>query len=310
MKVKPDSAKTKQKKSRITEHMAPIAFSLAIIYWVLDSIMSYLTPYDTIFENLLGTELDDIWTRLIVMALFAIFGSHAQYIINERKKAEKKLQKNAITRARFQRLLSPNLAEMVVSGDLLVEKGGEERVATVLFVDIRGFTALSENTKASEILALLNEYYEVLVEIVFKLEGTVDKFMGDGMMVIWGAPVKYNDHAGRAVKAAIEFNDAIFLFNEKGKDIGRPEIRIGIGISTGKLTAGYIGSSKTMSYSVIGDTVNIASRLCSIAEPGQILVSENTRYDVGDTLLFEEIESVHLKGRSKSISVFSVKNGQ
>lgn len=301
-----DSKKSKKTKGRITEHMAAIAFFLAVIYWLLDSIMLILTPYDTVFDKLFGTDLDDIWTRIIVMALFAIFGSHAQYIINERKKAEKKMEKDAITRTRFQRLLSPDLAEMVVSGDLTVEKGGVDRVATVLFIDIRGFTSLSENAKASDILTLLNEYYEVLVEIVFRLEGTVDKFIGDEMMVIWGAPVDHLDHAERAVKAALEFNEALSRFNENGQKKGRSEIKTGIGISTGPLTAGYIGSSKTMSFSVIGDTVNIASRLCSIAKPGQILVAENTRYAVNKKLSFTMLEPVHLKGRGQPVNVFSV----
>ena len=101
---------------RLTDHMTLIGFSLGAIYWVLDSILSFFTSYDNLFEQLLGVNLDEIWTRIVVLCLFAIFGSHAQYTINERKKAEAKLEQDAVTRERFQRLLSPDLAERVVSG--------------------------------------------------------------------------------------------------------------------------------------------------------------------------------------------------
>jgi hypothetical protein len=187
------SMKTPNRSVRLTDHMMVIGFTLALIYWILDSFLSIFTSYDNLFEQLLGVNLDEVWTRLIVLCLFAIFGSHAQYTINERKKAEATLERDAATRERFQRLLSPDLAERVVSGELKVEKGGKDRVATVLFVDIRGFTTMSENNQASDVLRLLNEYYEVLVEVVFRHEGTVDKFIGDEMMVIWGAPVGHDN---------------------------------------------------------------------------------------------------------------------
>ncbi len=296
----------KRKSIKITEQMAPITFAFAIIYWILDSIMSLFTSYDNIFEQLIGRELDEVWMRIIVMALFAIFGSHAQYTINERKKAEKKLEKDAATRERFHRLLSPNLAEMVVSGELDVEKGGEDRIATVLFVDIRGFTALSESTKASEVLKILNEYYEVVVDVVFKREGTVDKFIGDEMMVIWGAPLTNDDDPLRAVKSALDILKSLVIFNESGKKSERPEIKVGIGINTGRLTAGYIGSSRTMSYSVIGDTVNTASRLCSAARPGQILISENTCSHVSEYVYATKLEPIKVKGKLEPVPVYAV----
>lgn len=296
----------KRKSIKITEQMAPITFAFAIIYWILDSIMSLFTSYDNIFEQLIGRELDEVWMRIIVMALFAIFGSHAQYTINERKKAEKKLEKDAATRERFQRLLSPNLAEMVVSGELDVKKGGEDRNATVLFVDIRGFTTLSENNRASEVLKILNEYYEIIVDVVFKREGTVDKFMGDEMMVIWGAPLKNDDDPLRAVKSAVDIQQSLIRFNESGKRPEWPEIKVGIGISTGRLMAGYIGSSRTMSYSVIGDTVNTASRICSVAEPGQILISENTWKNVSETVRATKLEPIKVKGKLEPVTVYAV----
>jgi len=286
--------------------MMLIGFMLAVVYWILDSILSIFTGYGNLLEQMLGVNLDEVWTRVIVLCLFAIFGSHAQYTINERKKAEATLERDAATRERFQRLLSPDLAERVVSGELQVEKGGKDQVATVLFVDIRGFTTISENNPASDVLRLLNEYYEVLVEVVFRHEGTVDKFIGDEMMVIWGAPVTHHDDPHRAVMAALEMKTALAGFNRKRPDTGHPEVKFGIGINTGNLMAGYIGSSHTMSYSVIGDTVNTASRLCAAAKPDQILVSENTCNQVKHRFDANPLGQIHAKGKFKPVNAFAV----
>jgi adenylate cyclase len=154
----------------------------------------------------------------------------------------KKIEVDAATRERFQKLLSPDLAEMVVSGELMVEKGGENRVATVLFADIRGFTSMSENMEAAEVLHMLYEYFEMAVEIVFRHEGTVDKFVGDEIMVLWGAPVNHEDDPARAVRAALEIQSALVEFNQTREAEGQLPIHIGIGINTGDLVAGYIGS--------------------------------------------------------------------
>lgn len=219
-----------------------------------------------------------------------------------------KIKEDAITRKRFQRLLSPNLAEMVVSGRLKVEKGGENRIATVLFADIRDFTLLSENTNATEVLKMLNDYFEIIVDIVFHHEGTVDKFIGDAMMAIWGAPVAHDDDPFRAVKAAVDIQNLLVEFNKTRAAEGQFQIQIGIGINTGNLVAGYIGSSRTMNYSVIGRTVNTAFRLCSAAKPGQILISGQTFDQVQDTFDIAELEPIPARGKYKPVRTFNVLN--
>jgi adenylate cyclase len=220
----------------------------------------------------------------------------------------KKIKEDTITRKRFQRLLSPNLAEMVVSGQLKVEKGGESRVATVLFADIRDFTLLSENTNATEVLRMLNDYFEIIVDIVFHHEGTVDKFIGDSMMAIWGAPVDHGDDPIRAVKAAIDIQHLLVEFNKTRAAEGQFQIQTGIGINTGNLVAGYIGSSRTMSYSVIGKTVNTAHRLCSAAKPGQILISGQTLDQLHNTFDIAELEPIPAKGKYSPVRTFNVLN--
>ena len=287
--------------------MILIGCIIAIVYWVLDSFVSlFLSTGSPWFQRVLGSEMNEIWTRLIVLCLFVIFGSHAQFTINERREAAKKIERDRATRERFQRLLSPALAEMVVSGQLLVEKGGVSRVATVMFVDIRGFTPMSENTPPAEVLQMLNEYFEMVVGIVFRHEGTVDKFMGDEIMVIWGAPVDHSDDPVRAVRAALEIRAELKEFNRIRTVENKPPIQIGIGINTGSLVAGYIGSSQTMSYSVIGDTVNTASRLCAAAKKGQIIVSQETFEQMNGLFEAEKIDPVNAKGKIKPIQVLNI----
>ena len=290
----------------ITDHMVLIGFGLAVIYWLLDSFLSLFLAYDNFLEKMLGVQLNNIWGRVIVLCLFAIFGSHAQFTMNERKKAAQKMERDAATREKFRRLLSPDLAEMVVNGQLTVEQGGESRLATVMFTDIRGFTALSSNVEAYSILQMLNDYYEVLVEIVFRHEGTVDKFMGDGMMVIWGAPVSHQDDCARAVRAGLDIQRAMEAFNFDRASRGQLPIEVGIGINTGPVVAGYLGSSRTMSYSVIGDAVNLASRLCAAALPGEIVLSEYTQFLVQNEFITRPRDPVHAKGKDQPLKAFAV----
>src|SRR5690606_29362526 len=135
---------------------------------------------------------------------------------------------------------------------------------------------MSEGAPPESIVEMLNEYFEQMVETLFKYEGTLDKFMGDGIMALWGAPVAHPDDALRSVSCALEQLEILGRFNRKRVEMNEPPLAIGIGIHTGPLVAGYIGSSKALSYTVIGDTANTSARLCGIAAAGQVLVSEAT----------------------------------
>lgn len=295
-----------ENRSVITDQMVIFGFGLAVVYWLLDSFLTIFLSYEHFLEKMLGIQLDNIWGRIIVLCMFVIFGSHAQYTLNERKKTALKMEQDAATRERFRRLLSPDLAEMVVSGALTVEKGGESRVATVMFVDIRGFTELSANAEAGEILKLLNDYYEILVNVIFRHEGTIDKFIGDGMMVIWGAPVSHHDDPNRAALAALDIQAAIEEFNYHRAEKQLPPVQVGIGINTGPVVAGYLGSSQTMSYSVIGDMVNMASRLCDVAQPGEIILSESTHAIVQKKFKTLARIPIKVKGKSHPVQSYSL----
>ena len=213
----------------------------------------------------------------------------------------KRSEEEAVTRQQFERLLSPNLVEKVVSGDIEIRKGGELRRCTVLFADIRGFTRMSEDQPAHEIVHMLNEYFEMMVDVVFRFEGTLDKFIGDEIMAIWGAPVGHENDPEMAVRAALQMQDALKEFNELRRTEGQRPIQIGIGMAMGSIVAGYMGSTRTMSFTVIGRSVNLAARLCSAAEAGQILVSEDLLESVQDIVTYEEKPAMALKGISRPI---------
>lgn len=307
---KPQSKPLNEKRNivRITDRLVLIGFGLGLFYWFFEAFFNIFLAKSGLnpFELLIAPDATPSWNRLIILCLFIMFGAHSQYVSNERREIVRKMERDAAARERFQRLLSPDLAEMVVSGELEVKKGGENRIATVMFADVRNFTNMSENISASEVLKLLNEYFEIIVDIVFRHGGTVDKYIGDEIMVIWGAPIAHEDDPARAVRACLEIQSELMLFNKKRDEQGLRKIELGIGLNTGSLVAGYIGSTRTMSYSVIGDNVNVAHGLCMAARGSQILISEETRELVKDHFDVKIIEPVHTKGKAEPIVAYEL----
>ncbi len=218
----------------------------------------------------------------------------------------KKLEAEAVTRERFQRLLSPAIAQQVLEGKVAIQKGGEGRNITVFFSDIRGFTSMSESANAQVIVDMLNEYFELMVEVIFKHEGTLDKFVGDEIMALFGAPMSHGDDAIRCVRTAIEMLEVLGELNAARARVGAPEIQVGIGINTGHVVAGYIGSSKALEYTVIGDTVNTGARLCSVAKAGEIIISQSTYEQIRDHFDVVELPPVHVKGKSQALKIYNV----
>ncbi|MBT8450892.1 MAG: GAF domain-containing protein [Deltaproteobacteria bacterium] len=239
------------------------------------------------------------------LALFETVASQAAIAVQNTLFA-KRIEQEAVMRERFRRLLSPAIAEQVLSGQLEVTKGGELRETTVLFADIRGFTSMSESHEPRIVVDALNEYFERMVEIVFRYEGTLDKFIGDEMMVLFGSPVAHDDDPDRAVRAALEMQNTLSELNARHEVQDLPPFEIGIGINTGEVVAGYIGSSQALEYTVIGDPVNTGARLCSLAKPGQTLLSQGTIEKLTGSFAFEELPEEKVKGKAKPIRVFEV----
>jgi len=217
----------------------------------------------------------------------------------------RKIEHEAKTRAQFQRLLSPNLVDQVVQGKLVLEKGGALSEVTLLFSDIRGFTSMSESRAPEEIVRMLNEYFELMVDVVFKYEGTLDKFVGDEVIALFGAPVPMKNAEVKAVQCALDMMRVLSEWNRTRAAEGQHEITIGIGINTGLVVTGAIGSSRALQYTAIGDAVNVASRLCTAAQPGQVILSEATFRKVQGDVAAVPLPPIRVKGKADELRVYN-----
>lgn len=224
----------------------------------------------------------------------------------ENSRLVERIEIEAVTRQKFEKMLSPNLVERVVSGELSIQKGGELRVVAVMFSDIRGFTELAQRLPPQDVVKMLNEYFELLVDVVFDFDGTLDKFIGDSLMAIWGAPVADEAMAQKAVQCAVEMQRTLQRFNTLRRLDGKLPIHTGIGVDVGECVLGYMGSSKTMSYTAVGPTVNLASRLCAAARSGEVLISD-AAYAAGQSAVpAAKRKPLMLKGISNPVPSWSV----
>ena len=244
-------------------------------------------------------------TQPTLASSVALFGGVGyQYFVEGREKRKMKRL--------FGQYVSRDVYEQLVANPDLARLGGQRRQMTVLFSDIRGFTTVSERGEPEEIVGMLNEYFTRMVDIVFAHKGTLDKFVGDMVMALFGAPLDDPQHAEHAVDAALEMLRELQRLNAKWTAEGRPPLDIGIGISTGPMIAGNIGSEAIMSYTVIGDAVNLGSRLESLnKEYGtRIIISEATREVLPDRYVFRPLGEVVVKGKTRPVAIFEIKEKQ
>jgi glycine hydroxymethyltransferase len=209
-------------------------------------------------------------------------------------------------RERFERLVTPSVAAQIADGSLTVDRSGRVREVSVLFSDIRGFTAMSERQTATEIVGLLNTYFEEMVDIVFEYEGTLDKFMGDAVMAIFGAPAAQHDHAERAVLVAVKMQQRLAELIGGEHPMLHEAIEIGIGVNTGEVVAGFLGSPMALDYTVVGDVVNTASRICSAAPPRSVMIGEATRRQISGRWDLKPMMSITAKGKREGVKVYEV----
>ena len=210
------------------------------------------------------------------------------------------------TQSTFGRFVTPAVARTIMdreeTGQLAL--GGEDRRVTVLFGDIRGFTTISEGMTPAILLGHLNRYFDGMVNIVNRYEGTVNKYNGDNIMVIWGAPIEVADEARKAVECALEMQK--WIQTERAK--GGPDVSFGFGINTGHVVAGFLGAMGRMEYTVIGDTANVASRLTSadIARRDQVACSAETLGELGDDVDYVDLGAIHVKGRAEPVACYQI----
>ncbi len=208
----------------------------------------------------------------------------------------------------FKKYVSKNIVDKLLESEDSLNLGGKESEVTILFSDIRGFTSMSEKLNPTEIVKLLNKYFKSMIDVVFKYNGTLDKIVGDELMVLYGVPLKTEDDTNNAVLTAVKMFDALDKFNKNIVKEGYKPFEIGIGINKGKAVSGNIGSEQQMNYTVIGDTINLGARLCSHANSGEILISSSVKDVIGDNYNFKKIPAIEVKGKTNPIDVWLYKH--
>ncbi|MGH7277107.1 MAG: adenylate/guanylate cyclase domain-containing protein [Candidatus Rokuibacteriota bacterium] len=214
-------------------------------------------------------------------------------------------EKEMIKRA-FTRYVAREVVDEVLKDPERAVLTGERREVSVLFCDIRGFTRTSERQSPEEVVTLLNAFYTLVIDTTFRHEGTVDKFLGDGAMCVFGAPVYHEDHALRAVRTALELQAGVQALSARRRADKREPIAIGIGVNAGDAVAGTVGTEDRMEYTVIGDNVNLAARLESHAKANQVLISDATYRKVKDRVQARALGRIKVKGKEEQVEVYEV----
>ncbi|MCX6701951.1 MAG: adenylate/guanylate cyclase domain-containing protein [Candidatus Zambryskibacteria bacterium] len=258
----------------------------------------YLVAIIILFErgivvNLIHIELSWIISTIILF-LYRFF------IVEKEKREMKKT---------FGKYVSPTVLEQIVKNPSAVVLGGEEREITVLFSDIRGFTSISEKTTPPELVRILNTYFSAITKKIIENDGVLDKYIGDAIMVFWGAPIPEPRQADKAVKAGLEMLEELEKLNRKLVSEGDPEIKIGIGIYTGKAVVGNIGSEHRFDYTAIGDTVNTASRIEGLTKEykTEIIIGEGTKNKLTENFSVTSLGTANVKGKMEGIKIYGVK---
>lgn len=240
------------------------------------------------------------------LEMLSAFADQAAIAI-ENAKLYAKVEEETRQRTNLSRFLSPDIVDKIIQEKGDISRAVNKVEATILFADIRGFTSFSEHQGDPEVVvSVLNQYLERMTRCIFEEGGTLDKYLGDGLLAIFGAPFRAEDAPFRAVRAAMKMQiEMARLCEEWTKDEGFA-LKMGIGINTGEVVAGSIGSPERMDYTVIGDAVNTSSRLCSVAGPDEIIVTDSTYRAVADRILARELPPVTVKGKQNALQVYQI----
>jgi class 3 adenylate cyclase len=244
-------------------------------------------------------------TFMIVFAFISIL--IYRYVHEEREKIEGLRQRDFI-RATFGRYLSKEVVDELLSSPDGLKMSGELREVTFLVSDLRNFTPLASRLSPDRVIAILNRYFERMVEIIAVHRGTIDEFQGDGILVFFGAPLRSEDDPERAVRCAIDMQKKMSEINRELEDQGLPELHMGIGIHTGEVVVGNIGSEKRSKYGAVGDAINVAYRIESQTNGGQILISASTYEKVRDIAHAKETLKANLKGIENTVTLYEIRD--
>jgi adenylate cyclase len=224
----------------------------------------------------------------------------------ENARAHERLAREEVARANYSRFLPEYVVKQMLDNPESFKLGGVSQTITILFADIRGFTRISEHAAPEKIVSLLNRYFSAMTDIIFAHGGTLDKYLGDGLMALFGAPTTTPDDASNALNAAVAMQRRMLGINRELRDEGFPEIGVGMGLHTGEVIVGYIGSERRSEYTAIGDTVNTSSRLESNARGGEILISDATAQAAHSRYKLKPREPIMVKNRQQPVKLWEV----
>lgn len=273
--------------------------------------LELLVPHNTGTQTA-ATQFGNFVTTVattVVLLLTIVF-----YLLREAERAEAAAEReaervevrNRFIRETFGRYLSDEVVTTLLESPTGLEIGGEKRKVTMMMADLRGFTSLSERLPPELVVNIINLYLATMVKIIKRYEGTIDEFIGDAIFVLFGAPVQHSNDAQRAVACAIAMQLAMVSVNQQNRENGWPEIEMGIGINTGQVVLGNIGSPDRLKYGVVGSHVNLTSRIQSSTTGGQILVSEATRRELESMFVLGETLELNVKGIEQPVTVSEV----
>jgi adenylate cyclase len=276
----------------------PQASAIWILGFALLLLQAYVISNYLVFR-FFGINLDLLYPMLEIILVSTGINVHS-FLIEERARASLKKA--------FQSYVAPSVVEEIIKNPERLRLGGERRELTIFFCDVRDFTSLSESMQPEEVVNLLHDFLNPMSKIVVKHGGTIDKFMGDAIMALFGAPLDYPDHAGRACKTALEMKTVMKSLCKEWESQNRPSLKIGVGINTGEVSVGNMGSDTLFDYTAIGDNVNLASRLEGLNKlyDTQIIISNATAQALEPGFILRELDRVRVKGRRQPVAIFEL----
>ncbi|MBT3485408.1 MAG: adenylate/guanylate cyclase domain-containing protein [Desulfobacula sp.] len=292
--------------------LVSLSFALLLVVGSTVATQYGLFPYAPLMAAPLYEDgrIANSWVLLMGPAYLIIylgFLSLSAYIITRWRDREARLADLTIMlKKMFGRYLSTEVMNSLIENPSALELGGEKRKVTVMMTDLRGFTAIAERLEPEKVVQMLNVYFEIMVDVVLKYNGTINEIIGDALLIIFGAPQEMPDRIQRAIACSIDMQNAMTQVNKENRSKALPELEMGIGLNETEVIIGNIGSSKRSKYTVIGSGVNMASRIESYTVGGQILISESVRKQAGEVLRIDSQQNVFPKGSEIPLMIYEV----